>query len=117
MAASEFSLGRGSNNEILGVSTKPKYQDGSETPQVSPISASSLTLTRPNGAVRLHITCDAAYKAGEGTLAGTADNGYVPVAENTWYDVECVGLDSIPVATQSGSAGNWAFLWDMCTAR
>ena len=116
MAESEFINPQDANGQPLGVgvSSYPKFQDGSASPKVSPQTGATLTLTRPTGAVRLHVTCSVAFLVGQGNLSGSGTgNGYVAMPAAQWWVSDCAALATIALATQAGGSGTWSFCWDV----
>ena len=116
MASSEFVNPNDANGEPLGVgvSSYPKFQDGATPPLVSPQTGTGLTLKRPTGAVRLHVSCSVAFLVGQGNLSGSgAGNGYVAMPAAQWWVSDCAALATIALATQAGGAGVWSFCWDI----
>ena len=113
-SSAEFISPVDANGVYMGVSSYPKFQDGAASPLVSPQTGATLTLTRPSGAIRLHVSCTVAYDVGEGTLAGTTTgNGYVAMAAGQWWGTECAGLTTISLKTAGGGSGTWYYCWDM----
>lgn len=101
-------------NNVIGIASKLKFQDAtSGTPIVSPKSAASVTLEIPVGATCLHICCDAAWKYGEGTLAGTAGNGYVNAVAGEWATIPVLNVASVVCLTASGNPGSFEFFFEI----
>ena len=116
MAEAEFINPQDANGQPLGVgvSSYPKFQDGATPPLVSPQTAVSLTLKRPTGAVRLHVSCSTAFKVGQGNLSGSgAGNGSVVMYAWQWFVIDCAALATIALATSAGDSGVWSFCWDI----
>lgn len=112
-ASSEFTSPLDANGVSLGVSSYPIFQDGAATPLVSPQTGTTLTLTRPIGAIRVHVSCSVAFTVGNGTMDGSSGKGYVTMGAGQWWGTECAALDSIPMKTTAGGSGVWSYCFDV----
>jgi hypothetical protein len=96
---------------------RAKYEDGAGTPQVSPLTSSAsgvVTLTTPSGAIWLHARCAAkGLKFGEGTLAGTAGNGYCQTNAAEWVAIPVRGVATVILITVDASQQAIEFFYEM----
>jgi len=109
-------LPRDENNNVIQVAGKQVYEDGTGTPQVSPLSlttTSLFTIVPPSGALVCTFKCAAAFRHGTGNVDGTASDGYFAVAANTSTRVSCADLTSIIVRNEATGTNNLFFTFEM----